>query len=970
MPSARLILQTRARRSARSRSLGHVGAGAAGLAAAVALAAGGVSWATAASFDNLISDLPPATQIEQILGRRSEESIVPSVLTDRTGQFVIETPASPALESGRWLPLRGAPASESIPEAVAQAAVAALDPTFWTNPGYEPGSILTSFRLPGSEESEQTRPGITERLVDIMLLPFDLERREPLARWVRRAFQSARLTEQYPKERILEWFLNTADFGRSAFGLDAAAMAYLNKRGPELTLGEAASLVGLLLDGPVEAPVDLDAVRRKRDRVIESMAEQGLIGRTEARRAMREEPRWIAAPSQASGPAAEFSAFVREQLRSRFGAAAGRPGLRVRTTLDYDVQLQADCTVRSHLARMAGGDPDAVLAARDESPCIVAGLLSPLRPGDAGRDHGIGSAALVVLDAARGEVLAWVGPSDAERPAEPVFRPFVYLAAFARGYTPATMVLDLPPQGSGAAAAGDFRGPVRMRIGLANGLVGATQHTLNLLDVEQVIHVARQMGLRGLQDPEPGAEESWSAARAEASLLDLAYAYSVMAHGGRMTGVERPGTGLVPGSRQVDPIVILSLEDPTGTVYVVEPMERSVLSPALAFVMSDVLTDESARRVSQSGLGISGVGRVAGVVDGEADGGRQHWTVGFSSPRVVGVWVSAGEGEILSEIDAYNGSAPVWRAMLQYATRDLAFEPMPRPPGITDLEVCDPSGLLPTAYCPNIVREIFLQGTEPIHYDTLFRPFQVNRETGKLATLFTPLDLIEQRVYLIPPAEAAAWARSVGLERPPTEYDALGELPPQDPQVNLQRPIAFEALRGTVVIRGTAAPASLDFFRLQYGEGLNPTHWVILGEEVRRPVDDGVLGTWDTAALNGLFTLQLVVVDRQGRVRTAAVPLLVDNEPPLVHLVLPAAGQEFSLSEGEAIVLEAEASDSGSLDRVEFVLDGRVVGSVSRPPYSLRWSGLASGLHTLFARATDSVGNVAQSDSISFAVFR
>ncbi|MGH2607261.1 MAG: transglycosylase domain-containing protein, partial [Anaerolineales bacterium] len=734
------------------------------------------------------------------------------------------TPASPALESGRWLPLQGAPAFESIPEAVAQAAVAALDPTFWTNPGYEAGSILTSFRLlRGSEEFAQLRPGITERLVEITLLPFELDRREPIAHWVRRAFQSARLTEQYPKERILEWFLNTADFGRSAFGLDAAAMAYLNKRGHELTLGESASLVGLLLDGSVEAAVDLGAARRKRDHVLESMAEQGLIGRGEARLAMREELRWTAAPSQALGPAAEFSAFVREELRSRFGEAAGRPGLRVRTTLDYDLQLQADCTVWSHLAHMAGGDPDAVLAARDESACIVAGLLSPLRPGDAGRDHGISSAALVVLDAAQGEVLAWVGPSDAERPAEPVFRPFVYLAAFARGYAPGTMVLDLPPQGSGAVAAGGFRGPVRMRIGLANGLVGATQHTLNLLDIEQVIHVARQMGLRGLQDPEPGAEESWTPAQAEASLLELAHAYSVIAHGGRMTGVETPGPGLVPGSRQIDPIVILSVEDPTGTVYEVEPIGRSVLSPGLAFVMSDVLTDESARVVSQSGLGISGVGRVAGVVDGEADGGRQHWTVGFSSPRVVGMWVSADEGEILSDIDAYNGSAPVWRAVLQYATRDLAFEPMPRPPGITDLEVCDPSGLLPTAYCPNIVREIFLQGTEPLHYDTLFRPFQVNRETGKLATLFTPLELIEQRVYLIPPAEAEAWARSVGLERPPTEYDAVGELPPQDPQVNLQRPIAFEALRRTVVIRGSAAPDSLDFFRLQYGEGLNPT---------------------------------------------------------------------------------------------------------------------------------------------------
>lgn len=970
MPSARSILQSRARRSTRSRGPGQLGAGAAGLAASLALAAGGLSWAAASSFGSLTSDLPPARQIEQILGGQGEERGVPPILTDRTGQFAIDTAASSPVGSGRWLPLRGALASGSIHEWAAQAAVAALDPTFWTNPGYEPGGILAQFGLPlGSEGAGSGRPGITERLVEITLLPFDLEHREPAAHWLRRAFQAARLAEQYPKERILEWFLNTADFGRSAMGIDAAAMAYLDKRAPELTLGEAASLVGLLLEGPGEASVDLDAARRNRDRVLENMARQGVIGRGEARRAMREDLRWIAAPSQASGPAVEFTAFVRQQLRSQFGEAAGRPGLRVRTTLDYDLQLQADCTVRSHLARMAGGDPDAVLATRDESPCVVAGLLSPLRPGDAGRGHNMGEAALVILDAARGEVLAWVGPADAERAAEPAFRPFVYLAAFARGYSPGTMVLDLPPQGSGAAAAADFRGPVRMRIALANGLVGATEHTLNLLDVEQVIHVARQMGLRGIRDPEPGTEDSWGAAQAEAGLLDLAYAYSVIAHGGRMTGVETPGRGDVGGSSQLAPIVILSLEDDSGTVYQAEPAERSVLSPALAYVMSDVLADESARLASRSGLGIPRVGRGAGVVDGEA-AGRQHWTVGFSSPRVVGVWVASEDGELLSDIDAYNGSAPVWRALLQYATRDLTLEPMPRPPGITELEVCDPSGLLPTPYCPNVVREIFLQGTEPIHYDTLWRPFQVNRETGKLATLFTPLDVIEGRVYLVPPPEAEAWARSVSLERAPTEYDALGELPPTDPQVNLQRPIAFEALRGTIVIRGAADPPLLDFYRLQYGEGLNPTRWTTLGEEVRRPVEDGVLGIWDTTALNGLFTLQLVAVDREGRVRTAAVPLLVDNEAPRVRLVLPAAGQEFSLSEGEAIVLEVEASDSGSLDRVEFVLDGRVVGSISRPPYSLRWSGLPAGLHTLFARATDSVGNVAQSETISFAVFR
>lgn len=967
MPSARVILKSRARRASQSRRLGRLGGGTAGVAAILALGLGGVGWTAASSFDNLTSDLPAPAQIEQILGPAGEGHLAPSVLTDRSGRLVIESPPTGAMAQAGWLALRGGAASESMPRSAVEAAVAALDPGFWTNPGYESASVLASLGLAMGED-ESGGPGITERLVEVTLLPFEVERRDPLAHWLRRAFQAARLTQRYPKEAILEWFLNTAEFGRSAFGIDAAAIAYLGKQAPKLTLGEAASLIGLLLEGsPAETSLR-EGPRPNRDRVLQSMAEQGMIGQAEARRAMREELVWISAPSQASGLAADFAAFVRRELQSQFGHAAARPGLRVRTTLDYDLQLQADCTLRSHLARMAGGDPDTVTATRAETPCVVAGLLSPLRPGDAGRAHGIDEAALVVLDAEQGQVLAWVGPADAARPAEPVFRPFVYLAAFARGYSPATMVLDLPPQGSGASIEEEFLGPVRMRIALANGLIGATEHTLRLLDAEQVIHVARQMGLRDLPSPDAGAEEAWGVPQVETALLDAAYAYAVMAHGGRMTGVETPGVGPA-GLHPIAPIAILSVEDASGTVYEFEPVERSVLSPALAYVASDVLTDESARLAPRSGASAPGVGRVAAFVDGEADGGRLHWTLGYSSPRVVGVWLAAGEGT-LSGIDAYNGSAPVWRALLQYATRDTTFEAMPRPPGVNEVEVCDPSGLLPTAYCPKVVREIFLQGTEPTHYDTLFRPFQVNRETGRLATLFTPLDLMEERVYLIPPPEAEAWARGVGLERPPTEYDALGEQPPPDRAVNLQRPIAFEALRGTVVIRGTAAPPGLDFFRLQYGEGLNPTHWVSLGDEVHRAVEDGVLGTWDTASLNGLFTLQLVVVDEEGRVKTAAIPLLVDNEAPQVRLVLPAAGEQFNLSEGEEIVLEAEASDAGSLDRVEFILDGRVVGSVTSAPYSLRWGALTTGLHSLFVRATDRVGNVAQSDTITFAVLR
>jgi len=291
------------------------------------------------------------------------------------------------------------------------------------------------------------------------------------------------------------------------------------------------------------------------------------------------------------------------------------------------------------------------------------------------------------------------------------------------------------------------------------------------------------------------------------------------------------------------------------------------------------------------------------------------------------------------------------------------------PAGVTRVEVCDPSGLLPTAYCPTTVTEVFLQGTEPIHSDSLYRPLYVNRETGKLATLFTPLELVEERVYLMVPAEAEAWAAQAGLERPPTEYDTLYE-PPFDPLVNINNPTAFAIVNGRVEIRGAARPQGFDYYRLQFGEGLNPASWVQIGEDQGRSVRDGRLATWDTAGLNGLYTLQLLVVQAGGRLSTAAVQVTVDNTPPTLRLVLPAEGQAYSRGQDEAAILQVEAGDDLALARVSFYVDGSLVGEATAAPYSWRWPLGRLGQHTAFARAVDSAGNTAESDPVAFDIVR
>ena len=190
------------------------------------------------------------------------------------------------------------------------------------------------------------------------------------------------------------------------------------------------------------------------------------------------------------------------------------------------------------------------------------------------------------------------------------------------------------------------------------------------------------------------------------------------------------------------------------------------------------------------------------------------------------------------------------------------------------MTVCDPSGMLPTRECPNLVTEIFLNGSEPTQGDNLFREFFVNRETGLLATVFTPPELIDKRVYMIVPDEARDWAQSVGIEVPPTNYDAI-QAPPVNPYTNITAPQLFADVSGNVLILGTASGDDFQYYRVQVGKGLNPQEWIQLGEDNFSAVDGGLLAEWDTTGLSGLYAVQLIVVRNDQKVDTAVIQVTV-----------------------------------------------------------------------------------------------
>jgi membrane carboxypeptidase/penicillin-binding protein PbpC len=275
---------------------------------------------------------------------------------------------------------------------------------------------------------------------------------------------------------------------------------------------------------------------------------------------------------------------------------------------------------------------------------------------------------------------------------------------------------------------------------------------------------------------------------------------------------------------------------------------------------------------------------------------------------------------------------------------------------------------LPTKNCPAVVGEVFQDGSIPTHPDNLFQSFQIDRETGLLATIFTPPELVEERVFMVVPPEASQWARQAGLPTIPETYDAIEAPEAPTPEVQITSPEMFASVHGQVSITGDADGDGFEYFRLQTGQGLNPTSWVQIGEDVRNPVRAGRLATWDTRKLSGLYALQLLVVRENQKVDTMTIQVRVDNQPPEVSIRYPQDAQRFAIARDKVITLQASASDDLELSAVEFYLDGRLINTLTAPPFAEPWEARA-GEHTLTVKAIDGANNTSVS-TVSFEVSR
>ncbi|MBS1250620.1 MAG: Penicillin-binding protein 2D [Chloroflexi bacterium] len=942
------IIHARKRRRAER---GKNPAGRAGLivAAALSLLFSLAIISSAFLFSKIAQDLPHPEELQHLLSPPDGLLLEPTQLYDRDGNQVLWRFENPLLETRQYVTLDALAETE-----IASATVVAADPDFWSRANWQ------LLNMPDAQESS-----ISLRLVSDLLFWAEPQ---GLPRQLRERVLAAQTIAQFGRQQVLEWYLNNTYYGHQLYGIESAARVYFGKSAPDLNLAEAA-LLAAVGEAPALNPFDApQAARERQAELLHTMLKEGAITSQQVRQATQTDLDFQEPPAPQTTPA--FVSYVLGQAALTVPEKRlERGGFKIITSLDADLQNQAACTIRHQLTRAAGEE------AETDPDCQAARLLPSLPESALAGGKGL-TANLVILDPQNGQLLAMVGygPQGRDsslgesRTAGTILTPFLYLTAFTQGDNPATLVWDIPTASLTAPETHpnceqncQYQGPVRSRIALANDYLSPAMTYWEKLGQANITNILHQLGLPLRERACPACQTPWD--KKAITLLDIAHAYSTLGNQGVLMGW--------PSSADSDsalrPVSVLGIEDGAGKVWRAEPAvgSRPVISAQLAYLTTHILADESARWPSLGHPNILEIGRPVGVKIGHVGDSRSAWAVGYTPQRLTAVWAGR-EGEPSAESPTTSGpegattlpqktAAGLWRALTQYATRDLPPLGWDAPTGISTMDVCDPSGMLPTQYCPSIVSEVFITGREPVQGDTLYQVREINRETGRLATIFTPPELIEERVYLIVPPQADEWAAGQGVSTPPDAYDLIVE-PSFSENLTISEPQNFAYLRGEVPIVGTVTGSDFVSYQIRLGKGHNPRLWQQYGPEVREEVVDDLLWEWDTTGFeDGLYALQVIVAYQEQRVEKTTLLVSVDNTPPELSLSNLEAGQVFSYQSGQQLIFQAQASDNLGVEVVEFTLDGDSATRVE-PPFVFAWD-MKVGDFTLRVVARDLAGN-------------
>ncbi len=572
---------------------------------------------------------------------------------------------------------------EEIPEVVKQAFVITEDKRFYDHGG------IDWFRIPGSAIRNVMAGAFAQGFSTITMqlarnvFPEHISRDKSVIRKVREGRVARAIEDRYPKDKILELYLNQINLGAGAHGVETASQRYFGKSVREVNVAEAATLAAI-----PKAPTRYNPRRypdraiQRRNTIIELMRRNGAVTDQDASLA-KAFPLQLAQGVESGDVAPYFVEWVRQQLEEKFGERLYDEGMRVFTSLDLDLQTAADRAMEAQLRTIEGGKFGKYThttfeqyVARSETSTNGE---SPYLQG-----------AFIALDPRDGSVRVMVGGRDfndskfnrasqAMRQPGSTFKPIVYATAIQSGMGPGSQVEDSPismPQVDGSTWTpgnfdGKFEGTITMRRALAQSRNLVAIRLGMQLGEDAVIRTARQFGIT---TPIP-AVPSIHIGSADVYPLQMVAAYSVFANLGK----------------RVEPHGILRVENSQGEV-IWEPRTRTseALSPAEAWLVVSMMKDVVQQGTAAGSVWGAGFRVPSGGKTGTTNDGADVWFIGYTADLVAGVWMGFDRPrKIMSNAQGGRLAAPAYTQFMLEAYRRKPEPPdWPRPAGVVVAQGC------------------------------------------------------------------------------------------------------------------------------------------------------------------------------------------------------------------------------------------------------------------------------------------
>ena len=581
---------------------------------------------------------------------------------------------------------------DELPSYLIDATVSIEDKDFWNHVGFSPTGIIRAIYHNRLATSNKFQGGstITQQLIKNTLLTPE----KTIRRKIRELILSVWVERVFSKKEILEMYLNEVSYGGTAYGVQEASQQYFGKDATSLSLAEAALLAGLPAAPTAYSPfgINQEKAKERQADVLRRMSEDKNISTETLDKTLKEKIKFSQNSTNIKAP--HFVMYVRDWLASKFGEEmVNNGGLKVTTTLDLDLQEFVQKTVTDEISN-----------------------LKKLK---------VTNGAALVTDPKTGEILSLVGSQNyfdfqhdgqvdiVFRPRQPgsSIKPIMYAAAFQKGFTPASVILDAPISFSSPGSKpyspvnydGKFHGLVPIRTALASSYNVPAVKVLSTIGVNTMIDQGEIMGIKTWGDRRRFGL-SLTLGGGEITMADMAEAYGTIAN----YGVYIP----------INPIIEVK-DAKENIIYQKENSQNQVQKRAfpagVAFQLIDILSDPIARAPAFGTRSVLNIPKhQVAVKTGTTNNLRDNWTFGFTTDFVVSAWVGNNDNSPMSYIaSGITGASPIWAKITQgiLNQRQTSFV-FPLPQDLVTAKICTLTGQLACEGCPSR-DEFFVPGTEP-----------------------------------------------------------------------------------------------------------------------------------------------------------------------------------------------------------------------------------------------------------------